>query len=187
MRRIRDKLKKSSKGLSRLKFQGEKGSAFWYESNMALDHIRAFLLLGDVGTSGMPRAEQFAEIGKAGFKTVINLALPTSDFALANESDLVTRAGMNYIHMPVLFNVPKPGDYQRFEKVMNALRGEQVFVHCAANMRVSAFMFLYRLRTGLADRGEAEADLRKIWSPEGEWLDLINANLPAGQAALQIG
>ena len=154
---------------------------------MALDNIRAFLMLGEVGTSGMPRAEHFAEIGRAGFKSVINLAMPTSDFALPNEGDLVTRAGMNYLHIPVLFDAPKQGDYERFEAIMNTLRGERVFVHCAANMRVSAFMFLYRLRAGFADRRAAEADLLKIWAPEGVWLDLINANLPDGEAALQAG
>lgn len=151
---------------------------------MAIEDIRAFLKVSDIGTSGMPKAEQIADVAKAGFKTVINLALPTSDNALANEGELVTRAGMTYVHIPVLFDAPKPSDYERFEKVMKAVEGERVLVHCAANMRVSAFMFLYRLRNGLAKRAEAEADLRKVWEPDDVWREFINAQLPAGERPL---
>ncbi|HEX7860019.1 MAG TPA: protein tyrosine phosphatase family protein [Verrucomicrobiae bacterium] len=151
---------------------------------MAIEDVRAFLKLGEIGTSGMPKAEHFGEIAKAGFTTVINLALPTSDNALANEGDLVTRAGMTYVHIPVLFDAPKRSDYERFEKLMKAVRGEPVFVHCAANMRVSAFMFLYRLRNGLANRSNAEVDLRRIWEPDDVWREFMNAQLPAGEKPL---
>src|SRR5688500_13210364 len=104
------------------------------------------MLAEGIGTSGMPRAEQFTNIATAGFKTVINLALPISDNALPNEGQLVTCAGMTYVHIPVLFDAPQRAGYERFERferIMNSLRPEPVFVHCAANMRVSAFMFLY--------------------------------------------
>ena len=151
---------------------------------MAIEEIRGFLRVENTGTSGMPKAEHFGEIAKAGFRTVINLALPTSDHALANEGELVTRAGMTYLHIPVLFEAPKRSDYERFEKVMKAVEDERVFVHCAANMRVSAFMFLYRLRNGLAKRAQAEADLRKIWEPNEVWREFINAQLPAGERPL---
>jgi protein tyrosine phosphatase (PTP) superfamily phosphohydrolase (DUF442 family) len=149
---------------------------------MPIEDIRAFLMLpGPIGTSGMPTAQQFTDIAQAGFRGVINLALPTSDNALPNEGDLVTRAGMAYIHIPVLFDAPKPSDYEQFERMMNARRPQPLFVHCAANMRVSAFVFLYRLRNNLAARDAAESDLRKIWDPDGVWRDFINANLPSGE------
>ena len=148
---------------------------------MAIEEIRAYVRVGEIGTSGMPTVEQFREIAKAGFTTVINLALPTSDNALANEGELVTRSGMMYAHIPVLFDAPKRSDYERFEKLMKAMAGEPVFVHCAANMRVSACLLLYRLRNGLAQRAEAEADLRKIWEPDEVWREFINAQLPAGE------
>ena len=147
---------------------------------MPLEDIRAFLMLPEkIGTSGMPTGSQFPDIAQAGFRTVINLALPTSDNALPNEGDLGTRAGMAYVHIPVLFDAPKRTDYEQFERVMNALRPEPVFVHCAANMRVSAFMFLYRVRNGLAPRNVAESDLRRIWEPDGVWREFIDSLLPA--------
>ncbi len=150
-----------------------------------LESIRAFLRLRDgTGTSGMPAERHFGAIFRAGYEAVVNLALPTSDNALSNEGELVSCEGMTYVHIPVLFDKPGRPDYERFEKVMNALRGTRVFVHCAANMRVSAFMFLYRLRSGIANRQEAEADLRRIWDPDPTWRDFINANLPAGEPGL---
>ena len=150
-----------------------------------LQSIRAFLRLREgIGTSGMPKPEHFSAIAKAGYRVVINLALPTSDNAMPNEGDLVAREGMTYLQIPVLFNRPQAEDYDRFEKVMNALHGTAVFVHCAANMRVSAFLFLYRLRSNGANRTEAEDDLRKIWEPDPIWKAFINAHLPPGDAPL---
>jgi len=59
-----------------------------------------------------------------------------------------------------------------------------VFVHCAANMRVSAFVFLHRLRHG-ADRKTTETDLAKIWQPNGVWRVFLNTQLgELGQAPL---
>jgi protein tyrosine phosphatase (PTP) superfamily phosphohydrolase (DUF442 family) len=150
-----------------------------------LQSIRGFLLLPEgTGTSGMPEPQHFPTIAKIGFKVVINLALPTSDNALPNEGELVSREGMSYIHIPVLFDHPQREDYERFERLMNALCGTPVFVHCAANMRVSAFMFLYRLRSGIAHRADAEAALRKIWDPDPVWRDFINTILPPRQPRL---
>lgn len=143
-----------------------------------LENIKAYLRLDDsLSTSGMPRAEQFRDIAQAGFKVVINLALPTSDNALSNEGELVTRQGMSYVHIPVNFDHPAVEDFERFTHMLSACSGQKVRVHCAANMRVSAFVFLHRLRTGRASRAEAERDLRKIWEPEDAWRDLLNAQL----------
>jgi uncharacterized protein (TIGR01244 family) len=143
----------------------------------ALNHIRNFLRIDDrLATSGMPQPDDFAVLRQAGFDVVINLALPTSDNALPNEGELVSAQGMTYIHIPVKFDAPQPADFERFTRVMDACAGQKVFVHCAANMRVSAFFFLHRLKHG-TDRAAAEIDLTKIWQPDGVWLDFINQRL----------
>ena len=54
-----------------------------------------------ISTSGQPREEQFAAIAGQGFRNVVNLALPTSDNAIAGEGDIVAGLGMNYFHLPV--------------------------------------------------------------------------------------
>jgi uncharacterized protein (TIGR01244 family) len=150
-----------------------------------LEHIRNFLRLDDrLATSGMPQPDDFAVLRQAGFEVVINLALPTSDNALPNEGELVSAQGMTYVHIPVNFESPQPADFERFTRVMDACAGQRLFVHCAANMRVSAFVFLHRLRLG-ADRAMAERDLTKIWQPDGVWRDFVNRGLAElGQRAL---
>jgi protein tyrosine phosphatase (PTP) superfamily phosphohydrolase (DUF442 family) len=142
-----------------------------------VEEIKGFLQLDDrIGTSGMPRAEHFREIAEAGYRAVINLALPTSDNALANEGELVSGEGMSYVHIPIKFEEPREEDYENFARVMDAFSREKVFVHCAANMRVSAFIFLYRLEHG-ADRGSAEAAMNRIWELNNVWRNFLNARL----------
>jgi protein tyrosine phosphatase (PTP) superfamily phosphohydrolase (DUF442 family) len=142
--------------------------------------IRNFLQLGGLlATSGMPRPEDFDTMRKAGFAVVVNLAMPTSDNAMANEGDLVTRAGMTYVHIPVNFEAPLPADFDRFSRMLDVLRGQKVYVHCAANMRVSAFVFLHRVLSDELPRAEAERDLRRIWNPDGVWRQFIDQRLSA--------
>src|SRR6185436_16613924 len=128
---------------------------------------------GRLATSGMPQPDDFAALRQAGFDVVINLALPTSDNALPNEGELVSAQGMTYVHIPVKFDAPQPADFERFTRVLDACEGQRVFVHCAANKRVSAFVFLHRLNHG-ADRATAESDLKKIWQPDGAWREFVN-------------
>ena len=142
-----------------------------------LNAIRNFLQLSErLGTSGMPRPDQFAAIRDAGFEVVINLAMPTSDNAMPNEGNLVTSAGMTYVHIPVNFEAPRPADFDRFSKLLDGLSEQRVYVHCAANMRVSAFVFLHRVLRG-ESRDQAERDLKRIWNPDGVWRELINSRL----------
>lgn len=143
-----------------------------------LEDIRAFLWIDDhLATSGMPRPEHFAAMRAAGFETVINLALPTSDSALPNEGELVSAQGMAYVHIPVKFDAPQSSDFERFTRMMDACAGQRVWVHCAANMRVSAFVFLDRLRRGNTGRAEAERALKRIWKPDGVWGEFVNLRL----------
>ncbi len=142
-----------------------------------LNHIRNFLRIDDrLATSGMPMPDDFAALRQAGFDVVINLALPTSDNAMSNEGELVSAQGMTYVHLPVKFDAPQPADFEQFTRVTDACAGQKVFVHCAANMRGAAFVFLHRLNHG-ADRTTAERDLKKIWQPDGVWREFVNQRL----------
>src|ERR1700757_3355019 len=98
-----------------------------------------------LGTAGQPTEEQFQAVRDAGFEAVINLALPTSDNALPHEGGIVTGLGMAYVHIPVNFQAPTAQDFRAFCGAMRAFEGRRIFVHCAANMRVSAFVYLYRV------------------------------------------
>jgi protein tyrosine phosphatase (PTP) superfamily phosphohydrolase (DUF442 family) len=132
-----------------------------------MDHILNFVQLTDsIGTSGQPTAEQFSDIAAAGYAAVVNLAVPDSHNAVANEGSLVTATGMTYVHIPVKWDAPTLGDLQRFIKTMRALEGERVFVHCAMNMRVSAFMYHYlTVEKGMSPESARSPILEK-WAPK---------------------
>ena len=143
-----------------------------------LNQIRAFRAIGDrLGTAGQPTEAQLRSVREAGFEAVVNLALPTSDNALPNEGSIVTGLGMSYFHIPVNFQEPKAGDFRLFCHVMDAVAQRPVFVHCAANMRVSAFVFLYRVLHQNVPIPNAERDLHAIWQPDAVWSRFIQDRL----------
>jgi uncharacterized protein (TIGR01244 family) len=116
-------------------------------------------------TSGQPTREQFTDIAEAGVKTVINLALTSSTNAIQDEAQVVKDLGMEYIHIPVLWENPTLFDLDQFFAAMDAQAGQKVLVHCAANMRVSALSALYRAQRLGWNLGEALKDTHQIWDP----------------------
>ena len=130
-----------------------------------------------LATGGQPSESELAFVAAAGYEVVINLALPDSDYALPNEAECVQRAGMQYVHIPVVWEQPRAEDFVRFARTMDTLKARRLFVHCAANMRVSSFLLLYRvLREGWT-YADARADLEKIWLPNSTWSHFIEETL----------
>lgn len=143
-----------------------------------LGAIRNFRRLDDrVITAGMPTEEQLRAVAATGVETVINLALPTSPGALPDEQATVTSLGMDYVHIPVKFDAPSAADLAAFCGAMEARRGQKLFVHCAANYRVSAFMALYRIRHRGWSSDAALAELREVWEPDEVWSRFITGQL----------
>src|SRR5687768_17738278 len=90
-------------------------------SPTSLSEIYNFRAIGEkLGTAGQPTLEQLRMVRESGFEVVINLALPTSDNALANEGSVVTGLGMSYVHIPVDFGAPNSQDFRAFCRVMKA-------------------------------------------------------------------
>lgn len=140
-----------------------------------LDAILNYIPISDrIATAGQPTPEQFEAIRAAGYKVVINLAMPTSTNALPNESQIVESLGMDYIPMPVEWEHPTQTDVEQFFSVMQAHVAQPVFVHCAMNMRVSAFMYLYRQLYQQVDEPTARRDMERIWQPNPTWQSLID-------------
>lgn len=122
-----------------------------------------------LASGGSPTLAELQELRDAGCEVVINLALPTSQGALLAEDEHVRGLGMEYISIPVIWSNPTRENLLDFFAAMDACRERSIFVHCQKNMRVSAFIYLYRvLRLG-ADPQEARKDLARIWEPEGVW------------------
>lgn len=130
---------------------------------------------GRLATSGQPSREQLAAIADAGYEVVINLALPSSNNAVAGEADIVTAAGMTYLHIPVLWQAPRQSDLQLFFALMQATLDKKTWVHCAMNMRVSCFMYLYQKLVLRLPEQQAGYPLREIWQPDAVWQQFIDA------------
>lgn len=141
----------------------------------AIPHYRS--ILPTLATAGQPTAEQLILLPAAGYELVINLALPTSPNALVDEPERVEALGMDYIAIPVAWETPTLSDLEHFVGIMAQNSDRKIFVHCAANMRVSAFVYVYRLLKTDCDRNLALADLHQIWQPNPVWQNLIDQYL----------
>ena len=136
---------------------------------MLLKSITNFLQVSDeIASSGQPFEEDFRFIASAGYKSVINLAMPDSDNAIPEEGYIVTRLGMSYHHIPVPFEVPETSHLIQFFGLMEALQSKKVWVHCALNYRASAFLYLYLQWKGMSEP-EAQSALLKDWEPDAIW------------------
>ena len=131
-----------------------------------------------LATSGQPTVAQLGGIARAGFSTIINLALHDDPrYSLPDEAGSVRSLGLAYVHIPVPFAAPAPAELLALFAAMEAHRGEKVWVHCAANMRVSVFLGLYRvLRLGW-QREPAFALMRDLWKPNAVLSSFIDTVL----------
>lgn len=131
---------------------------------MTLTGILNFLPIDErLATAGQPTQEQFARIGSAGYALVINLAPADSANAIPDEESVVIRNGMQYEHIPVDWQAPQLDDLRRFFEIMDRNRSRKVFVHCAMNLRVSSFVYLYRVLRENVPEPEAAVPLNEMW------------------------
>jgi protein tyrosine phosphatase (PTP) superfamily phosphohydrolase (DUF442 family) len=91
----------------------------------------------------------------------------------------VAQQGMTYVNIPVSWPEPSLEHLQQFFEVMRANQDRKVFVHCFANMRVSAFTYLYRTLELKDADAAARSDLLKIWDP------FTNEQFPQWRAFLE--
>lgn len=129
----------------------------------------------DIWTSGQPDLVQLASLAAEGIQCVINLGVLDSPYAHPEERQVVESAGMDYVHIPVLFNHPKQADYLKFEAELQRRAGQRLLIHCVRNFRVSAFLTLYRVRHQGWSREKALDALTTFWRPEPAWSELLES------------
>jgi len=91
-----------------------------------------------------PQGQDYADLAALGIKTVINL---TSDDALAEEPNLVERAGMKYVPMPMTTHVPPTTEQlSRFLTLVTDPASQPVYVHCVGGKhRTGVMTAVYRM------------------------------------------
>ena len=130
-------------------------------------------------TSGQLSAQDIAALPALGVKAVITLAAPASTGALAGEAERVARHGMAYVNVPVEWARPEPDQLLQFFGLLKAYEGNRVWVHCILNMRVSAFVYLYR-RLCLSQPDEIACHpMQAVWEPDATWPAFIERALRA--------
>jgi len=127
-----------------------------------------------LATSGQPTEDQFAAIRDEGFETIINLLPHDHENALKAEAEIVPAMGMEYLYIPVVFTAPNEENFAQFVAAMQERRDNKVWVHCAVNARVSAFVARYREETLGEPRHTARAPIGQIWEPFGVWVDFLD-------------
>jgi protein tyrosine phosphatase (PTP) superfamily phosphohydrolase (DUF442 family) len=147
---------------------------------MAIEETKNYVALSDeLATGGQPSEEHIQELAQAGFELVINLGLLDPRYCLADEAGLVRSLGLEYHHIPVDCQAPTIEDLTQFFTVMQAGEGKRVFVHCAANYRVSSFVSLYgHAKLGWSSE-QAAAHVRRLWQPNEMWAAFIESSRQA--------
>ncbi|PUE63361.1 protein tyrosine phosphatase family protein [Arcobacter caeni] len=142
--------------------------------NKILNHIKINEL---ISTSGQLKIEEFELIANEGFEVVINLAVPTTSNSLENEDKIVASLNMSYIHIPVNFENPKISDLKLFLNILQSLGANKVWIHCAKNYRVSAFMYVYHKYILNTPFEEIDLTIFDIWKPSLIWQELMKVSI----------
>ncbi len=149
---------------------------------LALERIYNFRWRApNLATAGQPLEEELRAVADAGFEVVIDLALLDAEYSLSDGPGLVRALDMAFFHIPVVWENPTLENLQQFFVVMHQVQGRKIFLHCAANMRVSVFLALYRILQLGWPYADAMALVTDIWEPDAVWQAFMQKALnPAG-------
>jgi len=124
-------------------------------------------------SSGQPTKEQLELLKDDGFERIVYIAFNNSGNAFADEDAVVKELGMDYVHIPVIWDQPTASDFYAFAGAMQREPDRKTLLHCQVNYRASAFGFLYRVLYEEVSVAEAKADMNSVWQPNETWQQLI--------------
>jgi uncharacterized protein (TIGR01244 family) len=97
--------------------------------------------LADVVSGGQPSEAQLAEAAAAGYRTVINLRMPSED-GLPDEAARVAELGMEYVSLPIDGAEAITEDNARALSRSLETAERPVLLHCGSGNRVGALLAL---------------------------------------------
>jgi uncharacterized protein (TIGR01244 family) len=121
-----------------------------------------------VGCGGATQPSAMAALKKHGFRSVINLRLPTEPGAEVDASrEAAQSAGLTYIHLPFDASKPDPKLVDNFLAAVADSANQPVYIHCGSANRVGAVWMIKRvLQDGWAiDKAQAEAEAIGLSNP----------------------
>jgi uncharacterized protein (TIGR01244 family) len=114
-----------------------------------------------IACGGSTTPEAIREIGKMGFKSVVNLRLANEAGARVEEEEAAVRAaGMKYVHLPFNIQSPDPKLVDNFIAAVSGPANTPAYVHCAAGGRAAALWMIKRVKADgwAVDRALVEAN-----------------------------
>jgi protein tyrosine phosphatase (PTP) superfamily phosphohydrolase (DUF442 family) len=130
--------------------------------DLPVDLPKYFELTQLIGTGGQPTNAGFRLLAEKGYKAVINLRTADEGVDLVAEEKAFTDLGLKYYSIPVMGKEPRDEQAMAFLKLMDSLKDDKVFVHCAAANRVGGFMVIYRVLKDGIPLEKAEEEARQI-------------------------
>jgi protein tyrosine phosphatase (PTP) superfamily phosphohydrolase (DUF442 family) len=138
--------------------------------NVTIEGIKNFKQVSEnIATSGQPTQEELAAVIQTGYNHVVYLGLEESEGSLSDEASIIESLGAHYHHIPVSFEHPEIERYLVFEKLLDRIPSEKVFVHCVANKRASIFIALQKIVQGQFTVEQAITFIESIWHPNTVW------------------
>jgi protein tyrosine phosphatase (PTP) superfamily phosphohydrolase (DUF442 family) len=127
----------------------------------------------DLVTAGQPTAQALATLSMQGFEAVVYLAPASVPDAVKDEPALLSRQGIEFIHIPIPFHAPSVSHLEAVSAALQRLQGRRVLVHCQVNMRASTMVFLHRVIQDRHSPADAWDAVTRVWSPHGPWKRLV--------------
>jgi len=123
--------------------------------------------------AGQPTESQLKQLAEEGYQVIVNIGLLNTKYALPGEAAIVEALGMDYFHIPVVFENPEVNELASFTSYMDKCSTKKVLVHCAANYRASAFIGLYLFSRGVFTEEEMHHFIDDVWQPNLVWQSFI--------------
>jgi uncharacterized protein (TIGR01244 family) len=121
-----------------------------------------------VACGGATTPEAVPELKKMGFKSIINLRLPTEAGANVDAEAAASKAaGINFFNIPFSGQSPDPKVADAFLEAITTPGNEPAYIHCAAGNRAGAMWMIKRLAVDHWDteRAYTEAAALGLTSP----------------------
>jgi len=139
-----------------------------------MNRIYKFEKISDLlSCAGQPTEDQLKQLAGEEYQLIVNLGLSDTKYALPNEAVLVEKLGMDYLHIPVIFESPQLSELADFIAYMNHHTDKKVMVHCAANYRASAFTGLFLFSKAQLTEEEMHHFIEDVWQPNTVWQAFI--------------
>jgi uncharacterized protein (TIGR01244 family) len=125
------------------------------------------LLRPGLAAAGQPSAGALQELGRMGFRTVVNLRSERE--GPADERAVVEAQGLRYVSIPVTPDTFSLVDVEALEKVLDNPSAAPVLVHCSSSNRVGGAWAVVQARQGKSlDEAEAAGRAAGLHSPQME-------------------